>query len=227
LNPGASISVQGCRDFGGERLLDRKANDTATVRLAIPNPSISSSRYSSSLGSVLLGKAAGQHSIARAATSAAVIPSAVMPESRSRSSRTARMTSDIAATISVALKASERLRIVHLSRGSTRATARVVEPYGVLIGARRYLVAKTKSDPDGPVRHYVAENIRSAQLTGEYFERDRDFKIDLHAQKAFGTFQNEAEIDDVIWKFRRDAADHAGPLFSIPPRFWRISPMAP
>src|SRR5271156_584548 len=27
------------------------------------------------------------------------------------------------------------------------------------------------SDPDGPVRHYVAENVRSAQLTGEYFER--------------------------------------------------------
>ena len=121
----------------------------------------------------------------------------------------ARLTSDIASTISVALKASERLRIVYLSRGSTRATARIIEPYGVLIGTRRYLVAKPKSDPDGPLRHYVAENIRSAERTGEYFERDRDFRIDLHAQRAFGTFQNESEIDDVVWKFRQDAADHA------------------
>ena len=59
------------------------------------------------------------------------------------------------------------------------------------------------------MRHYVAENIQSAQLTGEFFERDRNFKIDLHAQKAFGVFQNEAEIDDVIWKFNPEAADHA------------------
>jgi predicted DNA-binding transcriptional regulator YafY len=55
----------------------------------------------------------------------------------------------------------------------------------------------------------VAENIRSAERTGEYFERDCDFRIDLHAQKAFGTFQNQSEIDDVVWKFRQDAADHA------------------
>jgi predicted DNA-binding transcriptional regulator YafY len=121
----------------------------------------------------------------------------------------ARLAPDIASTISVALKASERLRIVYLSRGAARPTSRMVEPYGVLIGTRRYLVAKVKSDPDGPMRHYVAENIQSAQLTGEFFERDRSFKIDLHAQRAFGVFQNEAEIDDVVWKFNPEAADHA------------------
>jgi predicted DNA-binding transcriptional regulator YafY len=116
---------------------------------------------------------------------------------------------DIASTISMALKASERLKIVYLSRGAARASSRIVEPYGVLIGTRRYLVAKAKSDPDGPMRHYVAENIQSAQLTGEFFERDRSFKIDLHAQRAFGVFQNETEIDDVVWKFNPEAADHA------------------
>jgi predicted DNA-binding transcriptional regulator YafY len=121
----------------------------------------------------------------------------------------ARLAPDIASTISIALKTSERLRIVYLSRGAAKANSRVVEPYGVLIGTRRYLVAKAKSDPDGPMRHYVAENIQSAQLTGEFFERDRNFKIDLHAQKAFGVFQNEAEIDDVVWKFTPEVADHA------------------
>lgn len=71
---------------------------------------------------------------------------------------------------------------------------RVVEPYGVLIGIRRYLVAKPKGDTHGPLRYYVAEKIQSAELTGEIFERDPDFDIDQHAQKAFGTFQNDAEF---------------------------------
>jgi predicted DNA-binding transcriptional regulator YafY len=121
----------------------------------------------------------------------------------------ARLAPHIASAISTALKASERLKIVYLSRGATRATARVVEPYGVLIGARRYLVARAVSDPEGPLRHYVAENIRSAELTGELFVRDSEFKIDVHAQKAFGTFQNETEIKEVVWRFSRSAADHA------------------
>jgi predicted DNA-binding transcriptional regulator YafY len=98
------------------------------------------------------------------------------------------------------------LKIVYLSRGAARATARVVEPYGVLIGARRYLVARAASDLDGPLRHYVAENIRSAELTGEHFVRDSEF---IHAQKAFGTFENETEIEEVVWKFVRSAANHA------------------
>jgi len=121
----------------------------------------------------------------------------------------ARLVPHIASAISTALKASERLKIVYLSRGAARATARVVEPYGVLIGARRYLVARAVADPEGPLRHYVAENIRSAELTGEFFARDIEFKIDVHAQKAFGTFQNETEIEEVVWKFTRSAADHA------------------
>lgn len=121
----------------------------------------------------------------------------------------ARLPPHIASAISTALKASERLKIVYLSRGATRATARVVEPYGVLIGARRYLVAKAVSDPEGPLRHYVAENIMGAELTGELFVRDGEFNIDAHAQKAFGMFQNETEIEEIVWKFSRSAADHA------------------
>jgi predicted DNA-binding transcriptional regulator YafY len=121
----------------------------------------------------------------------------------------ARLAPDVASTIAMALKACVRLKIVYLSRGASRATARLVEPYGILIGARRYLVARAASDPHGPLRHYLAENIRSAEPTGEHFERDRDFAIDTHAQKAFGTFQNDAEIEDVVWRFAPEAADHA------------------
>ena len=53
----------------------------------------------------------------------------------------------------------------------------VVEPYGVLIGIRRYLVARPKADTKGPLRYYVAERIHSAELTGESFVRDPGFDI--------------------------------------------------
>jgi predicted DNA-binding transcriptional regulator YafY len=123
---------------------------------------------------------------------------------------TARISPKIASAISTALKASERLRIVyHHSRGSGKPTARVVEPYGVLMGIRRYLVAKPKGDTNGPLRYYVAEKIQSAELTGESFEREPGFNIDQHAQKAFGAFQNDSEFGEVIWRFKPDVATHA------------------
>ena len=79
----------------------------------------------------------------------------------------------------------------------------------MLIGVRRYLVAKRKADTEGPLRYYVAEKIRSAELTGESFVREPGFNIDQHAQKAFGAFQNDSEYGEVIWKFKPDVASHA------------------
>jgi predicted DNA-binding transcriptional regulator YafY len=122
---------------------------------------------------------------------------------------TARLAPEIASKISMALKASQRLRIVYNSRGSPTPTARVVEPYGVLIGIRRYLVAKSMGDPDGPIRYYIADKIQSAELTGEPFERDPDFNINQHAQKAFGAFQNDEEFGEVVWRFKPKVASHA------------------
>jgi len=119
----------------------------------------------------------------------------------------ARIAPQIASTISMALKSSQRLKIVYHSRGSVKPTARIVEPYGVLIGIRRYLVAKPKAG--GSLRYYVAERIESAELTGESFIRDVGFDIDKHAQKAFGAFQNDAEYGEVVWKFKPNSASHA------------------
>jgi predicted DNA-binding transcriptional regulator YafY len=121
----------------------------------------------------------------------------------------ARIAPQIALTISTALKSSQRLKIVYHSRGSAKPTARVVEPYGVLIGVRRYLVAKPKADIEGPLRYYVAERIQNAELTGESFLRDPGFDIDQHAQKAFGAFQNDSEYGEVVWKFKPSVASHA------------------
>lgn len=122
---------------------------------------------------------------------------------------TARISPELASTISTALKSSQRLKIVYHSRGSTTPTARIIEPYGVLIGFRRYLVAKRKGEAAGALRYYVAERIESAEPTGESFIRDPDFDINQHAQKAFGAFQNDAEYGEVVWKFKPSATSHA------------------
>jgi predicted DNA-binding transcriptional regulator YafY len=127
----------------------------------------------------------------------------------SRPGPSARIAPEIASTISTALKSSQRLRFVYHSRGSEEPTARVVEPYGVLIGIRRYLVAKPKADTGGPLRYYVAERIQKAELTGESFVRDPLFNIDQHARKAFGAFQNDSEYGEVVWKFKPTVASHA------------------
>lgn len=127
----------------------------------------------------------------------------------SRPGPAARIAPEIASTISTALKSSQRLRIVYRSRGSANPTARVVEPYGVLIGIRRYLVARPKADTKDALRYYVAERILSAELTSEAFVRDPGFDIEQHAKKAFGAFQNDAEYGEVIWRFAPDVAAHA------------------
>lgn len=120
-----------------------------------------------------------------------------------------RLAPHVGSTIATALKGSQRLKIVYQSRRSATSTERVVEPYGVLIGIRRYLVARPTTDRAGPLRHFVAERIERAELTGEVFERDPGFDIHAHARKAFGAFQNDSEFGEVIWKFKPDAAPHA------------------
>jgi predicted DNA-binding transcriptional regulator YafY len=85
----------------------------------------------------------------------------------------------------------------------------VVEPHGVLIGIRRYLVARPKAETAGPLRYYVAERIQSAELTGESFQREPGFDINQHAQKAFGAFQSDSEYGLVVWKFKPNVATHA------------------
>lgn len=120
-----------------------------------------------------------------------------------------RLAPQIAATIATALKGSERLRIIYRSRGAAVPTERIIEPYGVLIGIRRYLVAKPRLDAGDSFRHYLAEKIERAELTGEIFERDPSFDINRHARQAFGAFQNDSEFGEVVWRFSSDAAPQA------------------
>ncbi len=92
---------------------------------------------------------------------------------------------------------------------------RLVEPYGILIGARRYLVARQPEK--GPAfRHFRLDRIGEAEVTAEVFARDPDFSLADHAARAFGSFQTETEYGEVVWRFSADAAERAAE--------WRFHP---
>ncbi|MFV1875637.1 helix-turn-helix transcriptional regulator [Nioella sp.] len=85
---------------------------------------------------------------------------------------------------------------------------RLVEPYGVLIGARRYLVARQPSKGSG-FRHFRLDLIYDASITDEWFSKDPDFNIRSYSERSFGSYQNDREYGEVLWLFKPEAADRA------------------
>ena len=60
---------------------------------------------------------------------------------------------------------------------------RLVEPYGLLLGARRYLVGKVKNG-SGKIQHFRMDRIVHAQLEASSFSRDPNFDLAQHEVKA-------------------------------------------
>lgn len=119
-------------------------------------------------------------------------------------------TSEVDSAISESLKGPFLLRISYRRRTQDKPTERVVAPHGLLLGVRRYLVARDTAKPaTAPLRHYRVEEIYSAELLDTSFEIDPGFNIREHSEKGFGSFENAAEHGDVIWRFSPDAAPHA------------------
>jgi predicted DNA-binding transcriptional regulator YafY len=108
-------------------------------------------------------------------------------------------------TIAEALKGPRQLAIVYDGGGAARRRARVVEPYGLLLGTRRYLVARDAAR-NGPMRHFRLDRITEARGTGISFVRDAAFDLEAHAARAFGSFHDEGEYGEVVWRFSPAAA---------------------
>ncbi len=98
---------------------------------------------------------------------------------------------------------------------SYRGKRRLVEPYGILLGARRYLVARV-GEEGGGIRHFRIDLIEAPEDTGQWFARDPGFSLTDHAARAFGSYQDDEEFGEVIWRFRADVADRAAE--------WRFHP---
>lgn len=114
------------------------------------------------------------------------------------------------AAIYEALKGPLRLRILYRKREEDAPRERVVAPHGLLLGVRRYLVARDCSKPAGaPLQHYRVEDIYEAEVLDQTFELDPGFDIRRHAERGFGSYERQAEHGEVVWRFSPDAAPHA------------------
>ncbi len=111
--------------------------------------------------------------------------------------------------ISAALKGPSHLRILYRSRNDAEPVDRVVAPHGLLLGFRRYLVAIDTAKRNEGMRHYRVEDIVEVEVLPSSFEPNPAFRLEDHAQRGFGSYQNDQEYSEVIWRFTPEAADRA------------------
>ena len=111
---------------------------------------------------------------------------------------------ELLAVIGEALKGPHVLTIAYAG-GRDPDRERRLEPHGLLIGTRRYLVAREVGG-DGRMQHYRLDRIATARLEADSFARDPGFDLASHANRAFGSYHAEDEYGEVVWRFAPAAA---------------------
>ena len=112
---------------------------------------------------------------------------------------------NILGAIAVAIKAPFSLTIAYQGANDGAAVDRVVEPYGMLLGIRQYLIARDIGNGRA-FRRFRLDRITSAKITGQSFARDPDFDLDTYAARSFGSYHSDQEYQPVIWRFAPSAA---------------------
>jgi predicted DNA-binding transcriptional regulator YafY len=115
-----------------------------------------------------------------------------------------RLGAEFMETIAEALKGPNVLTVVYAG-GSRPNRERRLEPHGVLLGTRRYLVAR-ETNGNGGMHHYRLDRIVKARLEADSFVRAPDFDLTAHSARAFGSFHRDEEFGEVIWRFTPAAA---------------------
>ncbi|MFW5642165.1 MAG: helix-turn-helix transcriptional regulator, partial [Roseicyclus sp.] len=111
-------------------------------------------------------------------------------------------------TLTEALRAPWELRIAYRGARDSRPQVRLLEPHGLLLGTRRYLIARPV-DGDGVMRRFRLDRIEEAAITSRSFRRDPEFDLAAHAARAFGSYHSEEEYGPVVWRFAPEAAETA------------------
>jgi predicted DNA-binding transcriptional regulator YafY len=107
--------------------------------------------------------------------------------------------------IAEALKGPHLLSIQYLGTRDAAARDRMLEPHGLLLGSRRYLVAREKGG-DGKMQHFRVDRISRARLEASSFQRDPGFDLATHSARAFGSYHDDKEYGVVVWRFIPRAA---------------------
>ena len=82
---------------------------------------------------------------------------------------------------------------------------RILEPLGLIYGAKIYLVAREKSKGDG-IYNYLLNKFSDLKNTDKHFNRG-DFNLQEYTNRSFGVFQGE--ILHVELKFEKELAEDA------------------
>jgi len=99
-----------------------------------------------------------------------------------------------------AIKGCRLVRLLYHYRGRDGSTEVEVEPYGILLGSRHYLVAHRPDSDRGPfLRMYSLPEIERAEILEESFLRDPAISLQDFAERAFGIYQEPPRR--VVWRF--------------------------
>lgn len=98
-----------------------------------------------------------------------------------------------------------RLKVVY---GDPEAPARIIEPHGLLLGPRSYLVARQPTRGDGFL-NFRMDRLMTAECLDESFAFATGFSLEDYAARAFGAYQDDKQYGEVVWKFLPHAAARA------------------
>jgi predicted DNA-binding transcriptional regulator YafY len=104
-----------------------------------------------------------------------------------------------------ALRGPFRVRVVY---GSPSAEPRLIEPHGLLMGHRSYLVARQPSRGE-KILNFRMDRIHAVEVQDESFAFAQGFSLEEYAAQAFGVYQDPAQFDEVIWRFAPRASARA------------------
>jgi len=113
---------------------------------------------------------------------------------------------EITDAIIEALRGPFRVRIIY---GAPEAQPRIVEPHGLLLGHRSYLVARQPAR-SAAILNFRMDRIQKMDVLDESFAFADGFKLKDYAAQAFGVYQNPQQYGEVVWRFTPEAAERAG-----------------
>lgn len=124
----------------------------------------------------------------------------------------ARLSPPVLEAVIEALRGPFRLAVDY---GTSREGPRILEPHGLLMGPRTYLVAR-QDGRDDTLRSFRLDRIRSAEVLDQGFALAPGFSIENHAARAFGAWQDPGQYGEVVWHFAASAADRAADFLFHP-----------
>lgn len=115
------------------------------------------------------------------------------------------LTSGVFETIAEALKGPFQIKVRY---GRAQTCDRILEPHGVLLGHRTYLVARDPKRPD-KILNFRMDLIREAECLETSFPMAEDFDLEVYAARSFGIWQDPQQYQENVWRFKPDVAERA------------------